>query len=169
MPDESLTRESLSTDRRGLRTRRVTGTFLHRQGIDAVTQATGLRTIGEDMPLVSPASIAGNLNTSHAMRLIQVVSDGILLYWLGKRGPPGTTVELSRGIKQRSIAANTGIAARCEELAHVRAEGSFRSLEPGDLKLFGSQLITPFFIRFPYHTIRFGIPVLGIVKHIIPG
>ena len=82
------------------------GDFPEGDGIHAVTQATGLRAVGEDVPQMSVASIAGGFHPLQKCGPVKAVCHHVSCYRLRKGRPAGTRFELSFGVEESGVATD---------------------------------------------------------------
>src|SRR5699024_2723911 len=135
---------------------------------NAVSQTRRLRSVGKNVSLVSIANTAEYLNAVHAVAVIGFIAHNIIPDRLGEAGPPGARPKFICRIKQLSIAADTGVAARLVRLAVFARTRFLGTVLPGYQKLLFGELILPLFFTLFNASGWFRAPVSSVLIYLFP-
>jgi len=95
-----------------------------RGGIDAVAQAGGARTIGEDVAKMAAAAGTGDFNAPHAVAPVLVLIDGFGAGGDHKAGPAATGVELGAAHEEQRATCGAVVVAGFVILGEKAGEGA---------------------------------------------
>jgi hypothetical protein len=123
---------------------------LQRSRVHAVAQASGLRSIREDMAQVGIALAAERFGAHHPQAGIGFLSYILFGDRRPKARPAGTGIKLGVGAEKRVAAAHTAVDAWIVQLVILAGEGHLGTLLARDRKLIGSELALPFFVALDY-------------------
>jgi hypothetical protein len=105
--------------------------------VNAVTQASGLRAVFEDVTEVSAATGAGHFDAAHAVAAIFVLVDDLLIARSVEAGPAAVRVELSIGLEEFLSAGGTKVFALVLGIGVFACERTFGALFAQDAVLLG--------------------------------
>jgi len=123
--------------------------------VDAVTEASGAGTVGEDMPHVASAAGAGDFDAAHAVTSVFVLGDGMGVGRNRETWPAAARVEFGVALKEERSAAGAVVVARLAICREGSGEGAFGSLLAQDLKLLLGENRAPFGVAADDLSVRF--------------
>ena len=114
-----------------------------RGGVDAVAQAGGAGTVGEDVAEMAAAAGAGDLDAPHAEAQVLVLLDGFGVGGNHEAGPAAAGVELGAAQKEQRAAAGAVVVAGLVILGERAGEGALGALLAQDVILLGRERGAP--------------------------
>jgi len=118
------------------------------EGVDAIAQTGGGRTVVKDVAKVRVAFGTGDFDASHSKTQVFDLVDALGIYDIKETGPSAMGIELLIRAEEFGIATYAAIEAFIVAIPIHTRKSAFSAFLASDVILFGHELCAPFFFGF---------------------